>query len=62
MHRSSTYYENGPKTVLKQYVGGFWCERKQEINFFIGGSIIMDYGLSLKFYFCILIIYLKKIA
>ncbi len=30
------------KTV---YVAGFWCERQQEIDFFTGGSVIMDYGL-----------------
>ncbi len=23
----------------------FWCERQQEIDFFIGGSIIIYYGL-----------------
>ncbi len=32
------------KTALK-YVGGFWCERQQQMDFFTGGSVIMDYGL-----------------
>ncbi len=32
------------KTALK-YVGGFWYERQQEMDFFIGGSIITDYDL-----------------
>ncbi len=27
------------------YVAGFWCERQQEMDFFTGGSVIMDYGL-----------------
>ncbi len=29
------------KTALNKYVAGFWCERQQEMHFFI----IMDYGL-----------------
>ncbi len=33
-----------PKTALK-YVGGFWYERQQEMDLFIGGSIITDYDL-----------------
>ncbi len=32
------------KTVLNKYLGGFWCERTTS-DFFIGGSVIMDYGL-----------------
>ncbi len=32
------------KTVLNKYVAGFSCERQQEMDFFIGGSVIMDYG------------------
>ncbi len=26
-------------------MGGFWCDRRQEMDSFTGGSIIMDYGL-----------------
>ncbi len=33
------------KTALNKYVAGFWCERRQEMDFFTGGSVIMDYGL-----------------
>ncbi len=33
------------KTALNKYVAGFWCEIQQEMHFFTGGSIIMDYGL-----------------
>ncbi len=33
------------KTALNKYVAGFCCERQQEMDFFTGGSIIMDYGL-----------------
>ncbi len=33
------------KTALNKYVAGFWCERQQEMRFFTGGSVIMDYGL-----------------
>ncbi len=33
------------KTALNKYVAGFWCERQQEMHFFTGGSVIMDYGL-----------------
>ncbi len=29
-------------TVLNKYVGGFWCERQQEMDFFTGGSVIME--------------------
>ncbi len=32
-----------PKQV-NTYVGGFWCERTQMMDFFTGGSV-MDYGL-----------------
>ncbi len=33
------------KTALNKYVAGFWWERQQEMDFFTGGSVIMDYGL-----------------
>ncbi len=36
------------KTALNKYMCGFWCERQQEMHFFTGGSVIMDYGLKLK--------------
>ncbi len=36
------------KTALNKYVAGFWCERQQEMDFFTGGSVIMDYGLIFK--------------
>ncbi len=32
------------KRALNKYVAGFWCERQQEMDFFTGGSVIMDYG------------------
>ncbi len=34
------------KTTLNKHVAGFWCERQQQMLFFTGGSIIMDYGLN----------------
>ncbi len=43
--RSSNVYKPA-KTVLNKYVGVFWCERQQEIDFFTGGSIIMDCGFK----------------
>ncbi len=39
------YNPKQSKTALNKYVGGFWCERQQEMDFFTGGSIFMDYGL-----------------
>ncbi len=46
LHRSSTVYKpKQSKTALNKYVAGFSCERQQEIDFFAGGSVIMDYGL-----------------
>ncbi len=33
------------KTALNKYVAGFLCERRQEMDIFTGGSIIMNYGL-----------------
>ncbi len=33
------------KAALNKYVAGFWCERQQEMHFFTGGSVIMDYRL-----------------
>ncbi len=36
------------KTVLNQYVGGFWCERQQRLDFVTGGSVIMDYELMIR--------------
>ncbi len=33
------------RTALNKYVAGFWCERQQEMDFFTGRSVIMDYGL-----------------
>ncbi len=33
------------KTALNKYVAGFWCERQQQMHFFTGGRVIMDYGL-----------------
>ncbi len=26
-------------------MAGFWCERQQQMHFFTGGRVIMDYGL-----------------
>ncbi len=47
MHSSSTGNKwKQSKTTLNKYVGGFWCERQQEMDFFTGGSVIMDYGLG----------------
>ncbi len=46
LHRSSSVYKTKQsKTALNKYVAGFWCERQQEMDFFTGGSIIIDYGL-----------------
>ncbi len=33
------------KTVLHKYVGGFWCDRQQEMDFVTGGSVIVDFGV-----------------
>ncbi len=34
------------KTALNKHVGGFWCERYQEMDLLsTGGSLIMNYGL-----------------
>ncbi len=33
------------KTALNKYVDGLWCERQHKMDFFTGGSVIMDYGL-----------------
>ncbi len=33
------------KTALNKYMGVFWCERQQEMDFLTGGNVIMDYGL-----------------
>ncbi len=32
------------KTALNKCVAWFWCERQQEMHFFTGGRVIMDYG------------------
>ncbi len=45
MHRLSTVYKRKqPETVLHKYVD-FDVKEQHEIDFFTGGSIIMDYGL-----------------
>ncbi len=36
---------NSPK---QQIVGGFWCERRQEMDYFTGRRVIMEYSLSRK--------------
>ncbi len=46
MHRSKHRLQ--AKTVLNQYVGGFWCERQQRLDFVTGGSVIMDYELMIR--------------
>ncbi len=33
------------KTALNKYVAVFWWERQQQMHFFTGGRVIMDYGL-----------------
>ncbi len=33
------------KTSLTKHMAGFWFERQQEMHFFTGGSVIMDFGL-----------------
>ncbi len=33
------------EVVLNKYVCGFWCKRQQEMDFFTGWSVIMDYRL-----------------
>ncbi len=33
------------KTVLKKYVGEFWCERQQDMDLFTEESVIMENGL-----------------
>ncbi len=43
--------ENQSKTTLNKYVGGFWCERQQEMDFFTGGIIIMDSYFDQKWQF-----------
>ncbi len=52
LHRSSTVYKpKESKTALNKYVGGFWCKiQLEEMDFFTGGSIIMDYitGILVK--------------
>ncbi len=51
LHRSSTVYKlKQSKTALNKYVAGIWCERQQEMHFYTGGNIIMDYGFKLKMY------------
>ncbi len=34
------------KTALNKYVAAFWCERQQQMHFFTGERVIMDYGLG----------------
>ncbi len=46
LHRSSSVYKTKQsKTALNKDVAGFWCERQQEMHFFTGGRVIMDYEL-----------------
>ncbi len=45
LHRPSIYKPKQSKTALNKYVGGFWCERQQDMDVFTGWSIIIDYGL-----------------
>ncbi len=46
MHKSITVYKaKESKRALNKYVGGFWCERQQETDFFIEESNHMDYGI-----------------
>ncbi len=48
-HHSSTSVKKKreiSKTALNKHVAGFWCERQQEMDFFTGGSAIMDYELA----------------
>ncbi len=40
----TVYKSKQSKTALNKYVAGYWCER-QDMDFFTGGSVIMDYGL-----------------
>ncbi len=49
LHRSSSVYKlKQSKTDLNKYVGGFWCERQHDKDFFTGESIIMDLYFFLK--------------
>ncbi len=37
------------KTVLNKYVGDFDLKAQQEIDFFTGGRVIMDFGQKWQF-------------
>ncbi len=58
LHRSKQHLQT--KTALNKCVGGFWCKGQLEMDFFTGGSVIMDLYFGQKRLFKVKILFLTN--